>query len=144
MQISKQAMSWQLGHGHHGLGEMLPRSQPANKSITQQKCKDKLRDFCSYYWMEIKEEKDAEGYRWMMPRKYLEACRVKKNVNSTTTPCSRPGYPWKWEELHGLHPKTSVLNGNNQVWGCNPMYLSLMAPAMTSASCVNPSLYYMA
>ncbi|WP_222982907.1 GMC oxidoreductase [Flagellimonas meishanensis] len=43
----------------------------------------------------------------------------------------------------GLNPKTSVLNGYNQVHTCNNVYVTDGA-FMTSASCVNPSLTYMA
>ena len=43
----------------------------------------------------------------------------------------------------GRDPKTSVLNGNNQVWDALNVYVTDGA-AMTSASCVNPSLTYMA
>ena len=43
----------------------------------------------------------------------------------------------------GRDPKTSVLNGNNQVHGIKNVFVTDGA-AMTSASCVNPSLTYMA
>ena len=43
----------------------------------------------------------------------------------------------------GRDPKTSVLNRHNQVWACKNLYVTDGA-AMTSASCVNPSLTYMA
>jgi choline dehydrogenase-like flavoprotein len=43
----------------------------------------------------------------------------------------------------GRDPKTSVLNGNNQVWDCLNVFVTDGA-CMTSASCVNPSLTYMA
>jgi choline dehydrogenase-like flavoprotein len=43
----------------------------------------------------------------------------------------------------GRDPKTSVLNGNNQVWDCKNVFVTDGA-CMTSASCVNPSLTYMA
>jgi len=43
----------------------------------------------------------------------------------------------------GRDPKTSVLNGNNQVWDCMNVFVTDGA-CMTSASCVNPSLTYMA
>tara|TARA_R110000764_G_scaffold1503_2_gene6530 strand:- start:65660 stop:67378 length:1719 start_codon:yes stop_codon:yes gene_type:complete len=43
----------------------------------------------------------------------------------------------------GLDPKTSVVNGNNQVHGCKNVYVTDGA-FMASASCVNPSLTYMA
>ena len=43
----------------------------------------------------------------------------------------------------GRDQKTSVLNSNNQVWDCKNVYVTDGA-CMTSASCVNPSLTYMA
>jgi choline dehydrogenase-like flavoprotein len=43
----------------------------------------------------------------------------------------------------GRDPKTSVLNGHNQVWDCPNVFVTDGA-CMTSASCVNPSLTYMA
>jgi len=43
----------------------------------------------------------------------------------------------------GLDPKTSVLNKNNQVWDAMNVFVTDGA-CMTSASCVNPSLTYMA
>ncbi|MBI1341754.1 MAG: GMC family oxidoreductase [Terrimonas sp.] len=54
---------------------------------------------------------------------------------------------------HGIHemgtarmgrdPKSSVLNGNNQVWDCLNVYVTDGA-CMTSSACQNPSLTYMA
>ncbi|MEP6733425.1 MAG: GMC family oxidoreductase [bacterium] len=43
----------------------------------------------------------------------------------------------------GRDPKTSVLNGNNQVWDAMNVFVTDGA-CMTSSSCVNPSLTYMA
>ncbi|MBI1341756.1 MAG: GMC family oxidoreductase [Terrimonas sp.] len=43
----------------------------------------------------------------------------------------------------GRDPKNSVLNGNNQVWDCKNVFVTDGA-CMASASCVNPSLTYMA
>lgn len=43
----------------------------------------------------------------------------------------------------GRDPKTSVLNGNNQVWDATNVFVTDGA-CMTSANCVNPSLTYMA
>ena len=43
----------------------------------------------------------------------------------------------------GRDPKTSVLNAHNQVHACRNVYVTDGA-AMTSSSCVNPSLTYMA
>ncbi|HMC56824.1 MAG TPA: GMC family oxidoreductase [Gemmatimonadaceae bacterium] len=43
----------------------------------------------------------------------------------------------------GRDPKTSVVNGNNQVWDAPNVFVTDGA-CMTSAACVNPSLTYMA
>jgi choline dehydrogenase-like flavoprotein len=43
----------------------------------------------------------------------------------------------------GTEESNSVLNKNNQVWGADNVFVTDGA-AMTSASCVNPSLTYMA
>ncbi len=43
----------------------------------------------------------------------------------------------------GRDPKTSVLNGRNQVWDCPNVFVT-DGSCMTSAACVNPSLTYMA
>jgi choline dehydrogenase-like flavoprotein len=43
----------------------------------------------------------------------------------------------------GRDPKTSVLNGNNQVWGAANVFVTDGA-CMTSGACQNPSLTYMA
>lgn len=43
----------------------------------------------------------------------------------------------------GRDPKTSVLNGNNQVWGAKNVFVTDGA-CMTSSACQNPSLTYMA
>ncbi len=43
----------------------------------------------------------------------------------------------------GRDPKTSVLNGHNQVWDAPNVFVT-DGSCMTSASCVNPSLTYMA
>ena len=63
-------------------------------------------------------------------------------------PMDRPGAPGLG--IHemgtarmGRDPKTSVLNGNNQVHGVPNVYVTDGA-CMTSAGCQNPSLTYMA
>ena len=43
----------------------------------------------------------------------------------------------------GRDPKTSVLNSHNQVWDAPNVFVT-DGSSMTSASCVNPSLTYMA
>jgi choline dehydrogenase-like flavoprotein len=73
----------------------------------------------------------------------LEAAGVKK-VKATNT-----GYNFG-RGIHemgtarmGRDPKTSVLNGNNQMWDAQNVFVTDGA-CMTSAACVNPSLTYMA
>jgi choline dehydrogenase-like flavoprotein len=76
-------------------------------------------------------------------KEMLEAAGV-KNIQT---------YDWGYEVGMGIHemgtarmgrnPKTSVLNGNNQVWDASNVFVTDGA-CMTSASCVNPSLTYMA
>jgi len=76
-------------------------------------------------------------------KEMLEAGGV-KNVNT---------YDGGYEVGMGIHemgtarmgrdPKTSVLNSNNQVWDAPNVFVTDGA-CMTSASCVNPSLTYMA
>jgi choline dehydrogenase-like flavoprotein len=43
----------------------------------------------------------------------------------------------------GRDPKTSVLNANNQIHACKNVFVTDGA-CMSSSSCVNPSLTYMA
>jgi len=76
-------------------------------------------------------------------KEMLEAAGI-KNVN---------GYENDYAPGMGIHEmgvarmgrdsKTSVLNGNNQVWDCKNVFVTDGA-CMTSAACVNPSLTYMA
>ena len=46
-------------------------------------------------------------------------------------------------QIHLTHPKTSVLNKNNQVWDALNVFVT-DGSFMTSGACVNPSLTYMA
>jgi choline dehydrogenase-like flavoprotein len=73
----------------------------------------------------------------------LEAAGL-KNVKATD---GEYGYGMGIHEMGtarmGRDPKTSVLNGNNQVWDAPNVFVTDGA-CMTSASCVNPSLTYMA
>ncbi len=83
--------------------------------------------------------KDMKTYAMEM----LEAAGA-KNI----TPFEREVYPgFSIHEMGsarmGRDPKTSVLNKHNQVWNCQNLYVTDGA-AMTSASCVNPSLTYLA
>ncbi len=76
-------------------------------------------------------------------KEMLEACGV-KNVNTFDS-----GY-FMGQGIHemgtarmGKDPKTSVLNGHNQVWDAPNVFVTDGA-CMVSGACVNPSLTYMA
>ena len=70
----------------------------------------------------------------------LEAASL-KNVNIYNDTSKNPGIGI--HEMGTKDPKTSVLNAHNQVHNCKNVFMTDGA-AMTSASCVNPSLTYMA
>ena len=73
----------------------------------------------------------------------LEQCGA-KNVNSyDNTYYPGMGIHEMGTARMGRDPKTSVLNKNNQVWDAPNVFVTDGA-CMTSASCVNPSLTYMA
>ena len=131
---------WTMGIG--GFGEMLPYHD--NKISLSKDKKDKWNMPVIEFDVEFKENemnmrKDivADGVEM------LEAAGV-KNVKGHDEGC-QPG--WGIHEMGtarmGRDPKTSVLNSNNQVWDCKNVFVT-DGSFMTSASCVNPSLTYMA
>jgi choline dehydrogenase-like flavoprotein len=73
----------------------------------------------------------------------LEAAGV-KNVKPTDDPYNfgRAVHEMGTARM-GTDPKTSVLNGNNQVWDAKNVFVTDGA-CMASSGCVNPSLTYMA
>lgn len=125
-----------------GFGEMLPYHD--NKISLNKNVKDKWGLPVLDMDVEIKENemKMREDMR-NDAKEMLEAAGV-KNIET---------YDWGYEVGMGIHemgtarmgrdPKTSVLNGNNQVWDAPNVFVTDGA-CMTSASCVNPSLTYMA
>ncbi|MBK6990649.1 MAG: GMC family oxidoreductase [Chitinophagaceae bacterium] len=141
----KEAMSIPRDNWHMGLtgfGEMLPYHE--NKITLNKNVKDKwglpvLDMDVEIKENEIKMREDMQNDA----KEMLEAAGV-KNVNT---------YDAGYEVGMGIHemgtarmgrdPKTSVLNGNNQVWDATNVFVTDGA-CMTSASCVNPSLTYMA
>lgn len=141
----KQAMSvasdnW--GMGIMAFGEMLP--DHSNKISLNKNVKDKWGLPVLDMDVEIKENEHKMRKDMMEDAKeMLEASGV-KNVNT---------YDYGYAVGQGIHemgtarmgrdPKTSVLNGNNQVWDAPNVFVTDGA-CMTSASCVNPSLTYMA
>jgi choline dehydrogenase-like flavoprotein len=125
-----------------GFGEMLPYHE--NKISLNKEVKDKWGLPVLNMDVEIKEnEKKMREDMKNDAKEMLEAAGV-KNINT---------YDWGYEVGMGIHemgtarmgrdPKTSVLNGNNQVWDAPNVFVTDGA-CMTSASCVNPSLTYMA
>lgn len=135
-----QPGGWTMGMG--GFGEMLPYHD--NKISLSKDKKDKWNMPVIEFDVEFKENemnmrKDIVNDAVEM----LEAAGV-KNVKGYDNEC-QPG--WGIHEMGtarmGKDPKTSVVNSNNQVWDCKNVFVT-DGSFMTSASCVNPSLTYMA
>lgn len=130
------------GFGIGGFGETLP--DPRNRFTLSQN-KDQwglpiLNFDAAWRENELKMRVAMESEAVAM----LEAAGL-KNVRSYNDTQKAPGIG-----IHemgtarmGRDPKTSVLNGNNQVWGAENVYVTDGA-CMSSSSCVNPSLTYMA
>ena len=131
---------WSIGMG--GFGEMLP--DHSNRIFLDPTVKDKwglpvLAMDVELKANELKMRKDMKQDAIDI----LEAAGV-KNVQ---------GYEGEYGPGMGIHemgtarmgrdPKSSVLNAFNQVWDAPNVFVTDGA-AMTSASCVNPSLTYMA
>ncbi|MEM1359152.1 MAG: GMC family oxidoreductase [Bacteroidota bacterium] len=135
-----QPGGWSIGMA--GFGECLPN--PNNRITLNYDLLDKdglptLKMDVAFGDNEKAMRKDMEAYAVEM----LEAAGA-KNIK----PFHREVFPgFAIHEMGtarmGRDPKTSVLNKHNQVWNCQNLYVTDGA-AMTSASCVNPSLTYMA
>lgn len=130
------------GIGLTGFGEMLP--DHSNKIYLNKTIKDKWGLPVLAMDVEMKENEIRMRKDMMADAaEMLEASGI-KNVNT---------YDGGYAPGMGIHemgtarmgrdPKTSVLNGNNQVWDAPNVFVTDGA-CMTSASCVNPSLTYMA
>lgn len=140
----KKAMTevgpWSINIG--GFGETLP--DPNNRMI--------LTDKKDQWGLPIIEFDAAWGENeWKMREammneaaNMLEAAGV-KNVKTFHDKEKAPGIGIHEMGMArmGREEKTSVLNANNQVWGAENVFVTDGA-AMVSASCVNPSLTYMA
>ena len=131
---------WRIGST--AFGEMLPYHD--NKITLNKNVKDK--------WglpvldMDVSIRDNEKKMRVDMQNDMKEMLEIAgvKNIN---------GYENDYAPGMGIHemgsarmgrdPKTSVLNANNQVWDCKNVFVTDGA-CMTSASCVNPSLTYMA
>lgn len=138
--LSVPADHWNIGI--MGFGEMLP--DHSNKISLNKDVKDKWGLPVLDMDVEIKEnEKKMRADMMNDAKEMLEAAGV-KDVNA---------YDYGYSVGMGIHemgtarmgrdPKSSVLNGNNQVWDAPNVFVTDGA-CMVSASCVNPSLTYMA
>jgi choline dehydrogenase-like flavoprotein len=131
---------WTMGVG--GFGEMLPYHD--NKITLSKDKKDKWGLPVLEFDVEFKEnEKNMRIDIVNDAKEMLEAAGI-KNVRGGDGGCE-PG--WGIHEMGtarmGTDPKNSVLNKWNQVWDAPNVYVT-DGSFMTSASCVNPSLSYMA
>jgi choline dehydrogenase-like flavoprotein len=140
----KQALSepgpWSIGMT--GFGEILPYHD--NRISLDRSVKDKwglpvLAMDCEIKENEIKMRADMMDDAAEM----LEAAGVKKVRKSDTGYNFGRGIHEMGTARMGRDPKTSVLNGHNQVWDAKNVFVTDGA-CMTSGACVNPSLTYMA
>jgi len=131
---------WTVGMG--GFGEMLP--DETNKVTLDKNVKDKwglnvLNIDCELKDNEKKMRKDILADA----QEILEKAGVKGVQTHDGDGTPGRGIHEMGTARMGKDPKTSVLNGNNQVWDAPNVFVTDGA-FMTSASCVNPSLTYMA
>ena len=141
----KEALSQPSEHWHFGMtafGEMLPYHE--NKISLSKTLKDKWGLPALDFDVEIKENEKKMRIDMMNDAKeILEAAGVKDVKANDSGYAPGMGIHEMGTARMGRDPKTSVLNGNNQVWDAPNVFVTDGA-CMTSASCVNPSLTYMA
>jgi choline dehydrogenase-like flavoprotein len=132
--------TWQVGMG--GFGEILPYHE--NKVTLDKEKKDKwglnvLAIDCELKTNELNMRKDMlnDG------KEMLEAAGVKNVTGKDGDGTPGRGIHEMGTARMGTDPKNSVLNKHNQVWDAKNVFVTDGA-CMTSASCVNPSLTYMA
>ena len=132
--------SWSIGIT--GFGEILPYHE--NKITLDPTKKDKwglpvLNVDCEIKENEIKMRVDMANDAAEM----LEKAGVKNVTTFDSSYTMGMGIHEMGTARMGRDPKTSVLNGNNQVWDATNVFVTDGA-CMTSGNCVNPSLTYMA
>ncbi len=132
--------NWTIGFG--AFGEILPYHE--NRIFLDRDTKDKWGLPVLAMDMEIKENEIK------MRKDMTEDCKeILETIGVKDVSTYDNGYGFG-QGIHemgtarmGRDPKTSVLNGNNQVWDALNVFVTDGA-SMTSAGCVNPSLTYMA
>jgi choline dehydrogenase-like flavoprotein len=132
--------NWSVGFG--AFGEILPYHE--NRIFLDKNVKDKWGLPVLAMDMEIKDNEKKMRVDMMQDcAEMLEAVGIK----DVSTYDNGYGFGQGIHEMGtarmGRDPKTSVLNGNNQVWDAQNVFVTDGA-SMTSAGCVNPSLTYMA
>lgn len=131
---------WTIGIG--GFGEMLPYHE--NKISLDKNVKDKWGLPVLNIDVELKENERKMRVDMVNDAKeMLEAAGVKDVVARDSHYEAGMGIHEMGTARMGRDPKTSVLNAHNQLWDAQNVFVTDGA-AMTSASCVNPSLTYMA
>jgi len=128
--------------GMTAFGEMLP--DHSNKIYLDKDKKDKWGLPVLAFDVETKENEKKMRVDMMNDAKeMLEAAGLKDVHTFDSGYTVGMGIHEMGTARMGRDPKTSVLNGNNQVWDAPNVFVTDGA-CMTSASCVNPSLTYMA
>ncbi|MFN5930278.1 MAG: GMC family oxidoreductase, partial [Sphingobacteriales bacterium] len=123
-------------------GEMLPYHE--NKVTLDKTKKDKWGLPILAIDAEIKEnEKKMRVDMMNDAAEMLEAAGVKEVKTFDNDYALGQGIHEMGTARMGRDPKTSVLNGHNQIWDCQNVFVTDGA-CMTSAACQNPSLTYMA
>jgi choline dehydrogenase-like flavoprotein len=132
--------SWGFGMG--GFGETLPYHE--NRIYLDKTKKDKWGLPILAIDAECKDNERKMRIDMMNDAKeMLENAGVKDVQTYTSEPVLGRGIHEMGTARMGRDPKSSVLNGNNQVWDAKNVFVTDGA-AMTSAACQNPSLTYMA
>lgn len=131
---------WKIGMT--AFGEMLPYHE--NKITLDKTKKDKWGLHVVAIDCEIKENEKKMRVDMMNDAKEMFENAGVKDVNTFESDFAPGmGIHEMGTARMGRDPKSSVLNGNNQVWDALNVFVTDGA-CMTSASCVNPSLTYMA
>jgi choline dehydrogenase-like flavoprotein len=138
--LSEPSDNWNINF--LAFGEMLPYHD--NKITLDKNKKDKWGLPVLSFDVEIKENEKKMRVDMMNDAKeMLEASGVKKVETYDSGYSVGQGIHEMGTARMGRDAKTSVLNGHNQVWDALNVFVTDGA-CMTSASCVNPSLTYMA
>jgi choline dehydrogenase-like flavoprotein len=139
-EIMGEPGKWKIGAT--AFGEMLPYHE--NRISLDPDKKDKWGLPVLNFDVEIKENEKKMREDMKNDMKEMLEIAGAKNVNVFESDYAPGmGIHEMGTARMGRDPKSSVLNGNNQVWDCLNVFVTDGA-CMTSASCVNPSLTYMA